>query len=188
MQCTNNLKQLAMGCLNHESAQKFLPTGGWGSGWMGDPDQGFGKSQPGCWLFSILPYIEQDALLNVAAGSPGWPTSAAKRAKMAQTMRVPLATFFCPTRRRPLARPAVPGGTWYNVNPIASGDVAGFCDYAANWGTTAACVPNRVNKTYATVSDSDFPPLSKSTGVVAPTHSRRDERHCRRRFEHLPLR
>ena len=30
VQCQNNLKQLALGCLHHESATKRLPTGGWG--------------------------------------------------------------------------------------------------------------------------------------------------------------
>ena len=42
-QCSNNLKQMALACLNHESAKKFLPTGGWGNDWIGDPDAGLGN-------------------------------------------------------------------------------------------------------------------------------------------------
>ena len=42
-QCRNNLKQLALGCLNHEQVQHFLPAGGWNWGWSGDPDRGFTK-------------------------------------------------------------------------------------------------------------------------------------------------
>src|SRR5690349_7224049 len=29
-QCTNQVKQLATGCMNHESTLKYFPTGGWG--------------------------------------------------------------------------------------------------------------------------------------------------------------
>src|SRR5204863_4584619 len=35
-QCTNQLKQLATGCMNHESTMKYYPTGGWGWDWVGD--------------------------------------------------------------------------------------------------------------------------------------------------------
>jgi len=47
LQCQNNLKQLSLGCLDHEHMQGFLPAGGWGWGWSGDPDRGLDKRQPG---------------------------------------------------------------------------------------------------------------------------------------------
>ena len=46
-QCMNNIKQMSLGCLGHESKYNFLPTGGWGYMWCGDPDRGFNKRQPG---------------------------------------------------------------------------------------------------------------------------------------------
>ncbi len=42
IQCTNNLKQLALAFLTHESAHRHFPTSGWGWRWQGDPDRGFG--------------------------------------------------------------------------------------------------------------------------------------------------
>jgi prepilin-type N-terminal cleavage/methylation domain-containing protein/prepilin-type processing-associated H-X9-DG protein len=61
-ECKNHLKQMALGFLNHESAQKFLPSSGWGNYWVGDPDGGFGATQPGGWAYSILPYMDYEAL------------------------------------------------------------------------------------------------------------------------------
>ena len=69
-QCQNNIKQLALGCLDHESATKRFPTGGWGFAWTGDPDRGTDWRQPGGWIYNVLPYIEQQALHDLGSGTP----------------------------------------------------------------------------------------------------------------------
>src|SRR6266404_6086361 len=54
IKCANNLKQMGIAALNHESTYKRLPGGGWGERWVGEPDRGTGSSQPGGWMFQIL--------------------------------------------------------------------------------------------------------------------------------------
>ena len=127
MQCSNNLKQLALGCLNHEQTLGFLPTGGWCWDWAGDPDRGYHRRQPGSWMYNILPYIEQQALHDLGAGK----AAAVKKAAASTVAQTPLAILHCPTRRQPTVFPN-PAGTAFNMNPVST---CAHTDYAANAGT-----------------------------------------------------
>ena len=131
MQCQNNLKQLALGCLQHEQMQKISALRRLGLQWCGDPDRGFGKRQPGGWDFTILPYIEQQALHNLGYGAP--EGSAAQQAANQQRIQTPLSVMYCPTRRRmmlyPITSNAMAPWTYCGtVAPVAR------CDYAACCG------------------------------------------------------
>ena len=92
-QCTSQMKQIALACLQHETTHEFFPTGGWGSLWAGDPDQGFKPTvQPGGWMFNILPYMDLLALhdMGLNANQLGRTTT--------QATQVPF--FLCPSRSR----------------------------------------------------------------------------------------
>src|SRR6187431_638694 len=71
MQCQNHLKQFGLAFHSHADTFSHLPTGGWGWSYVGDPDEGFAEKQPGGWLYNILPFIEQKALREIGAGTPG---------------------------------------------------------------------------------------------------------------------
>jgi prepilin-type N-terminal cleavage/methylation domain-containing protein/prepilin-type processing-associated H-X9-DG protein len=104
-QCKNNLKQMGLAALNHESSQKFFPTGGWGYRWTGDPDRGYGLGQPSGWYYSILGYSEQSAVYRVGAdGQPDIITAAQKQGAKAR-VQSHVAQFLCPSRRAQLLFP-----------------------------------------------------------------------------------
>ena len=95
IQCSNQLRQLAIGWMNHEDTQGHFPTGGWGYATVGDADRGFGEDQPGAWVFNVLPFIEQQQIRNMGAGQP----PAAKAIAHAQRESMVIATMNCPSRR-----------------------------------------------------------------------------------------
>jgi prepilin-type N-terminal cleavage/methylation domain-containing protein len=107
MKCQNNLKQIALGWHNHESAYGYFPTtgGAWwdpANGPMGAKssasNQGFldMTTQLAGWQFQILPYIEQDNLfrLSPTANVPADLTPD----RNAAIDGVVIPPYSCPTR------------------------------------------------------------------------------------------
>ena len=103
--CSNNLHQLGIRCLQRESAQGFLPGGGWGAWWVGNPNRGFGPPQPGGWHYNVLPYIDQQPLHDMGkigsySNYLGAVVTAANKPQAAVPQAgMPVALFNCPTRR-----------------------------------------------------------------------------------------
>jgi len=138
-ECRNHLKQIALACLNHHDAIGIFPSAGWKYSWTADPDRGFGETQPGAWTYSILPYLEQQALFEL--GSDGDPATitAEQRQGARQRATTPLATYHCPSRRAAITYPSSKlfgegDGGMVNALP-ATDDLIAKCDYAINGGS-----------------------------------------------------
>lgn len=126
-QCQNNLKQLALAMANHDSARGHFPSNGWGFAWIGDPDRGTGKDQPGGWVYNLLDFLDQENLRNL--GTDG--TIAEKRTALGDLIETPLTIVDCPSR---------PGGILSPANPLVKPRNAEYrayvakSDYAVNEG------------------------------------------------------
>jgi len=133
VQCQNNLKQIALGFLQHEQTYKIFPSGGWSHLMVGDPDRGYGKRQPGAWDFSILPFIEQMSLWQLGSGLT--LNSPEQKAANKQRIMTPLSVMICPTRRTPILYPTASTNYTQPLYCDLASTVA-RSDYAANSGDT----------------------------------------------------
>ena len=131
MTCQNQLKQMGLAFSLHHDAHRHFPTGGWGWSWVGDPDRGFERSQPGGWTYNILPFVEQKEL-HALGGSD----STTKKAALATLFTTPLALFNCPSRRAPVLYPKAVNP--YNTNHV---DACAKGDYAVCVGATISAGP-----------------------------------------------
>ncbi len=132
-QCANNLKQLGVGFLNHETTHKFLPCAGWSAFAVGDPLLGSGREQPGGWMYQVLPFIEQQAVYRITDDGDKSNVTAAQKAASISLQQSMVSTFNCPSRRPVQLVGYVLSNTWTpkngdRANPIFRGD------YAANGG------------------------------------------------------
>jgi prepilin-type N-terminal cleavage/methylation domain-containing protein len=111
-QCSNNLKQLALGVHNFESARKHFPPAGRGYSWCGPHAANAGDpvviNSNG--MVDMLPYLEQQAVYDrfnrketfaVTAGTQlrttGTPTSDPATNGNAAVAQTVLSIFNCPT-------------------------------------------------------------------------------------------
>jgi prepilin-type N-terminal cleavage/methylation domain-containing protein len=131
LSCSNNLKQMGLALHSCHDVNGYFPSCGWGWGWMGDPGRGAGASQPGGWIFSILPYVEQNNLYTQGSGSLAQLYDA-NSVKAQQVLKL----FYCPSRRPAVAYPNS-NGTWYYNSSVISPLLA-KTDYAACSGSQNA--------------------------------------------------
>ena len=128
-QCANNLHQIGLGIQMMTDRFGHYPHAGWGPSCLGQPDLGFGLKQRGGFLYSILPFVDQQPLHDM-------PTSSRARLEMCRT---PISYYNCPTRRPCQNFPSdTPIETYEGVDgndnrEILNGSFRG--DYAMNSGT-----------------------------------------------------
>jgi len=134
VQCQNNLKQLGLGMLIHHEAHSYVPGGGWGWLWTGDPDRGSGANQPAGWNYSLLPYIEQQNVYELGADGQADTITDKQRDGALLRDQTPIPAFVCPSRRRNSLYPRPQSMTYYNGRQVTR---AGVLDYAANAGDTS---------------------------------------------------
>jgi prepilin-type N-terminal cleavage/methylation domain-containing protein len=159
-QCQNNLHQLGLAAANHIDTHGMLPTNGWGYDWFGDPDRGFGKDQPGGWIYNLLPYIEGNSLRDMGTGL----AAAAKQTALGRVMQTPMGVLYCPTRVAPWLSAADPYITFYNAPRI---DPVPKTDYAINAGNVyLPCPPGPTSVQEANSKSYDWPSLKELTGVA----------------------
>ncbi len=131
-QCRNNLKQLGLAMLDFEQANGHFPSGGWGYLWVGNPDRGPDVEQPGGWLYSILPQLEQRALYQLGSDEQPNVLTTTKLDGSTQRIQTPLAVANCPTRRPAIMLPNIYYGTdWTNVLGANQPARLARSDYAA---------------------------------------------------------
>ena len=151
MQCSNNVKQLALAIHNYESAMKSFPPTITGSGVPGNP-QGSGFYS---WLAMILPQVEQLPLYQsidfrvpmtstVGTSAPNYLSlNIQANHRNAQAAATVIPTFVCPSD------PWVP-------TPFAGTAMPAPGSYAANVGW--------IRQT--TGIDANLPPLAQSNGAM----------------------
>ncbi|MDA0659309.1 MAG: DUF1559 domain-containing protein [Planctomycetota bacterium] len=91
-QCVNNLKQIGLAFLNHESERQEFPTGGTDP-WHDEGDTKFAKGYG--WMVQILPYVEEVALREISKGYGQGDLQLD-----IQVRKTPIGMYYCPSRRQ----------------------------------------------------------------------------------------
>ena len=136
--CKNNLKQLGIGCLNHENSTSRFPTGGWGHKWVGDADRGNDWGQPGGWIYNILPFIEETALHDLPSDGQPLMHTDPQLDGAHQMLLNPITIINCTSRRQSGVHENTEhrGKLAINSAVIPNGDAVavGRSDYACSSG------------------------------------------------------
>ena len=133
VQCSNNIRQLGLACLNYESSQKKLPPGSvWRVGGKLDVSQiEMGNNPNLCenWVIKILPQIEGKTTLQMFDLTK--PISGSASPNNIKARAVPIPTMLCPSDTFNVTPFDGSGSSWTNqLN--AKGQVWARGDYGCN--------------------------------------------------------
>ena len=142
MACSNNLKQVGLGILSHESATKTLPAG---FEFIASGSAAWG------WGAIILPYTENTQLFNTlnVSGTPLCSLLPSPSASMRAALQAPISMYRCASDNAGPLNELVDFG---DVLPLSSGFflatsnyVGSAADGMVNSGSTGSNGPNNVN-------------------------------------------
>ena len=131
IECKNNLKQMGLGFQSHHEANSVWPASGWGFGWMGDPNMGHSRRQPGGWMYNILPYTDYTNLWELGLNVGTSYTDSNRMNCVGELNRTPTKFMNCPSRRANKPYPNTAQQTTYNA---VVQTVHARADYAVNGG------------------------------------------------------
>lgn len=157
--CRNNLRQVAIASLNFAERHQQFPGNGWGFGWVGENGRAAGRSQPGGWIYQLLPDLDQASTWQLGSDSD----PALRRESLKTLCETPLLLMKCPSR--PCSQKGPPSRRWAYRNANAPSYVV-RTDYAINEGDFLT----RTSIGPATLAEGDDPAyiwtdVTKASGV-----------------------
>jgi prepilin-type N-terminal cleavage/methylation domain-containing protein len=100
-QCTNNLKQIGLGILNHQDTRKFFPTAGTNTTdfWTSPATGASASFERYGWAFQILPYVEEQAIHDVGKREEANYRPVDVIPSLGRSLvETPMGLYSCPTR------------------------------------------------------------------------------------------
>jgi prepilin-type N-terminal cleavage/methylation domain-containing protein len=179
MQCSNNLKQLALAYHNYVDAKKTLPSsanGCYGPGGTGGAGQNayplnIGKQNWAGWSAHamVLPYIEQTATFNDIKFTNGYYANVGPQPRPVVVMRRRIAAFMCPSDL-PFPSSTDLGSCNYGVS---LGSNLGYSGSGMNLTTNNGMFRRQVETPFAAVTDGLSNTIMIAEFVVADNTSSR---------------
>jgi prepilin-type N-terminal cleavage/methylation domain-containing protein/prepilin-type processing-associated H-X9-DG protein len=121
-QCINNLKQVGLAAIQHESEHKYYAT-----------RVDAVTLQEGTWITAIMPFMEESTLHDEWAQTVKLVNGPQPAQLLFQVITKPVATLYCPTRRPVAAYPVRFQSGFKSFEP----GPAAHTDYALNGGAAA---------------------------------------------------